>query len=230
MDVESAIRGRRSARKYKPEPVAEKTVREILDEGRWAPSWANTQPWSIYVVSGEALEKLKAANRKKAQAGEPSTPDIRMPRAEWPIYMRERTMRLRQQMSATLSAAKDNSEVTPGLTASIGDLFGAPCLLLFCIAKSLIPEYACFDTDLIVQTVCLAAHARGLGTCIMANVVRHADVLREQLPGAGDKCFVVGVALGYPEWESPVNRFERDRADLDELVTWVSQGVVVKPA
>ena len=219
MDVESAIRGRRSVRKYRPDPVPEDTIREILDEARWAPSWANTQPWTIYVVLGGPLEKIKAANRKRAQAGEPSTPDITMPRADWPGSMRERTARLRQQISAIL-AAKDDSEAAARPAAGMGDLFGAPCLLLFCIDSGLVPEYACFDTGLIVQTVCLAAHARALGSCIMANIVRHADVLREQLPGARDKRFVIGVALGYPEWESPVNRFERERADLDELVTW----------
>lgn len=221
MDIESAIRGRRSVRKYRPQPVAEETLREILDAARWAPSWANTQPWSIYVVSGEALERLKAAIREKAQGGEPATPDLRMPRPEWPSHLGERTARLRQHLSATLAAAKGEGEAAPRPAASMGDLFGAPCLFLFCIDQSLVPEYACFDTGLIVQTVCLAAHARGLGTCIMANVVRRPDLLREQLPGASDKCFVIGVALGYPDWESPINRFERERADLDELVTWV---------
>ncbi len=33
---------------------------------------------------------------------------------------------------------------------------------------------------------------------------------------------VMGIALGYPDRESPPNNFERERADLDELVTWVS--------
>ena len=32
----------------------------------------------------------------------------------------------------------------------------------------------------------------------------------------------IGMALGYPDWDSPVNHFERERADPDEIVTWVS--------
>ena len=73
----------------------------------------------------------------------------------------------------------------------------------------------------IVQSVCLAAYDRGLGTCILATIVRHPDLLREFLPGGEGKRFVVAVTLGYPDHEAAVNRFERTRAGLDELVTWV---------
>ena len=33
---------------------------------------------------------------------------------------------------------------------------------------------------------------------------------------------VVAVTLGYPDLDAPANTFERSRADLDEIVTWVS--------
>ena len=32
---------------------------------------------------------------------------------------------------------------------------------------------------------------------------------------------VIGIALGYPNREEPINNFERERASLQELVTWV---------
>ena len=43
-------------------------VREILDEARWSPSWANTQAWNIYVVSGETLQALKSAGKSPGDA------------------------------------------------------------------------------------------------------------------------------------------------------------------
>jgi hypothetical protein len=33
---------------------------------------------------------------------------------------------------------------------------------------------------------------------------------------------VVAVTLGWPDFDAPANTFERSRAPLDELVTWVS--------
>ena len=56
-----------------------------------------------------------------------------------------------------------------------------------------------------MQSVCLAAHNKGLGTCIMAMAVRDPDTLREILPEAADMKFVIGVALGYPDEEATIN-------------------------
>ena len=45
-----AIRERRSIYRYSCEPVPDEKVQAILEAGRWAPSWANTQPWEFIVV------------------------------------------------------------------------------------------------------------------------------------------------------------------------------------
>jgi nitroreductase len=50
MDLIGAIKGRRSIRKYKPDPVPEETMRVLIEAVRWAPSWANTQCWEVIVV------------------------------------------------------------------------------------------------------------------------------------------------------------------------------------
>jgi nitroreductase len=50
MDLMDAIKGRRSIRKYKPDPVPEETLQKIMEAVRWAPSWANTQCWEVIVV------------------------------------------------------------------------------------------------------------------------------------------------------------------------------------
>ena len=65
MDVFQAITTRRSIRRFKPDPVPEALIREILDAARWSPSWGNTQPWEIVVVTGEPLERFKKANRQR---------------------------------------------------------------------------------------------------------------------------------------------------------------------
>jgi nitroreductase len=50
MDLMEAIKGRRSIRKYKPDPVSEEVIREVIEAVRWSPSWANTQCWEIILV------------------------------------------------------------------------------------------------------------------------------------------------------------------------------------
>lgn len=50
MDVFDAIKRRRSIRAYKATPVDQETLDRILEAGRLAPSWANTQTWRLIVV------------------------------------------------------------------------------------------------------------------------------------------------------------------------------------
>jgi nitroreductase len=50
MDVFEAIRNRRSIRRYRTDPVDEKTVQAVLEAAHWAPSWGNTQCWRFIVV------------------------------------------------------------------------------------------------------------------------------------------------------------------------------------
>jgi nitroreductase len=214
MDFESVIRGRRSIRSFTSKPVPDELIREILDQARWSPSWANTQAWSIYVVTGDALARLKSASQVPAQREAPAGPDFRMPR-EWPPHLAART----KQLFDLRSAAAPEGAPAPAVP-SLSEFYGAPCALFFAAEQGLESDYVLFDSGLIVQSVCLAAHEKGLGTCIMAMAVHDPDLLRELLPGAADKRFVIGVALGYPDDGAPVNRFERTRAPLGELVTW----------
>jgi nitroreductase len=50
MDLVETIKGRRSIRKYKPDPIPEETMRMLVEAVRWAPSWANTQCWELIIV------------------------------------------------------------------------------------------------------------------------------------------------------------------------------------
>ncbi|HLM31303.1 MAG TPA: nitroreductase [Solirubrobacterales bacterium] len=61
MDVETAIRTRRTHKAYRPEPVDRPTVDSLLDLARWAPNHHLTNPWRFRVLGPQALERLKGA-------------------------------------------------------------------------------------------------------------------------------------------------------------------------
>ena len=61
MDVEEAIRGRRTHKAYAPEPVERELLDELLELARWAPNHHLTNPWRFRVIGPEALAKLKDA-------------------------------------------------------------------------------------------------------------------------------------------------------------------------
>jgi nitroreductase len=61
VDVETAIRTRRTHKAYAPEPVPRDELEALLDLARWAPNHHLTAPWRFRVVGPKALERLKAA-------------------------------------------------------------------------------------------------------------------------------------------------------------------------
>jgi len=65
MDVTAAIKKRCSIRKYKPTPVEKAKIDKVMEAGRRAPSWGNTQPWRFIVVQDKARreEVAKAAGQ-----------------------------------------------------------------------------------------------------------------------------------------------------------------------
>ena len=70
MDVEEAIRTRRTHKVYGREPVPRETLDELFELARWAPNHNLTNPWRFRVVGPEALERLKEA------AGPESAPKL----------------------------------------------------------------------------------------------------------------------------------------------------------
>ena len=61
MDVNTAIRTRRTHKAYWPEPVDRETLDELFELARWAPNHHLTNPWRFRVVGPRALERLKTA-------------------------------------------------------------------------------------------------------------------------------------------------------------------------
>ncbi|MGN6814989.1 MAG: nitroreductase family protein [Solirubrobacterales bacterium] len=59
MDVETAIRTRRTHKAFGPEPVAREQIDELLDLASWAPNHHLTVPWRFRVVGPETLRRLK---------------------------------------------------------------------------------------------------------------------------------------------------------------------------
>jgi nitroreductase len=61
MDVETAIRTRRTHKAFAPEPLPRDEIEELLELARWAPNHHLTAPWRFRVVGPAALERLQRA-------------------------------------------------------------------------------------------------------------------------------------------------------------------------
>lgn len=225
MDVIEAIRTRRSIRAFKPDPVPKKVLRELLDVSRWAPSGGNVQPWHFVVLGGKLLDKVTGRLKEKAKTSWDGNnyintkPDL--PRTgPYSEFLMSRQQSLR--------ALTDSIRYPPGTkNLEAKQLENREKMLRFFDAPNAIIIYsddrgssAIEGIGIMSQTICLAALAYGLGTCIMGIPVLWPEIFRELLNIPEGKPIVTSIAIGYPDFEDPINTFPRPREPLDNLVEW----------
>ena len=220
MELLEAVRSRRSIRQFLAKPVSEDIIRELIADSLWSPSWGNTQPWEIVVVTGSKLEELKQKSQEALMSGHQVPTDIPMPQV-WPDAYLKRYKELGKSVLGALAIAREDKEARMQHFVKMFGFFDAPAAVLVAVDKTLALEYAMLDVGIFLQTFCLLAHDRGLGTCIMAAMVTYPDIARELFGFGADKLFVMGAALGWPDSDAPVNCFPRQRGALNEFVSWI---------
>ena len=72
MEALEAIKTRRSIRKYKPDPIDDKTLDKVLEAARWAPSWANTQCRRFIVVRNSQTKEELAGTLSQGNGAIPA--------------------------------------------------------------------------------------------------------------------------------------------------------------
>ena len=122
MDVSEALQRRRTVRAFLKRPVSRETLETILEAALRTPSWANTQPWEIYVAGGEVLERIRTTFVERTRAKVPGHADMEMP-GGWPEECRART----KALTAGRARRRRHDPRRPGLPARLRG--GQPPLL-----------------------------------------------------------------------------------------------------
>jgi len=218
MELTEAIQERRSIRCFRPTPVPRAILREILEVAQRAPSAINTQPWECWVVEGEALDRLKSAMYAEAERGAPPRSDYELPET-WPEIFMNRMRENGKRLFGLLGIAREDRQKRRSFQLSMYHYFNAPQVIFVCMDGRL-GGYGLFDCGGYVQTICLLAAAKGLGTCIMHSGVNYPDIIRAHVPIPPEKKIIVGIAIGDPDPQAPVNQFRSSREPLETVVRW----------
>ena len=216
MDVMTAIDGRMSVRGFSGKPVAREKIERVLNAAVMAPSASNQQPWHFIVVTGAPLERLAGtlldACRERGKHYDPSRG-----KSIPPLYM-ERTKGLLKGMRPYLDSM--NVKAVPFLEEGSCRFYGAPVLIVVAMDRAH-PSSKLVDIGCAVENLALAAHAEGLGTCIIALVLMFEHLICEHLAIADEMQVVLTVALGYPDSGVPVNVFRAPKELLSSVTKWV---------
>jgi len=217
MDTIEAIKTRRSIRAFKPTPVPKELLRKILEVAIWAPSAGNIQPWEIVVMGGEVFEKLKQRLAAKRAAGEEPYSDIHWP--HFPEHLLARRRAHGKRLFEFLGIDRNDVQKRQEWRVRQSRFMDAPNGIILCCEASL-GEWVLLDVGYLLYGILLTAHARGLGTCGLGEVIRYPDVIREMIGIPESKRLIAGIAIGYPDWDHPYNKFMPLRQPLDSCTTW----------
>ncbi|MBX3530895.1 MAG: nitroreductase [Rhizobiaceae bacterium] len=219
--IDEAILTRRSVRAFLPDPVDDLLIREILELGSRAPSGTNMQPWKTYVTKGAVKDAISQAILDSGKRAE---------KVEWdeyryypdkffdPYLTRRRTvgfalydaLGIQRREVERMRAQHDRNFL----------FFDAPVGMIFTIDRRL-NKGSWIDHGMFLQTVMLAARARGLHTCPQAAFAPYHREIRPILGIPDEEVVVCGMAVGYEDCDKPENNFRTERAPLEEWVTFV---------
>jgi nitroreductase len=232
--VSQFLASRRSTRDFKPTPVPEELLHQILTDALTAPSWSNTRPFKVAVATGDVRNRISAEFQSRwshvsthlrngllgkiklilSRYGLPTS--NRLISKPYAPALKPRAMRLGAELYSVFGVAREDRLQRDKWWAKNYDFYGAPTELFIYIHKSL-HIFAASDAGLMMENLALSAHAHGLGTCMQGAVSIWDDVVREEFDIPKDYRLLCGIAIGYPT-DSPVNSFQAHRIGVDELL------------
>jgi nitroreductase len=211
--LHAAITERRSVRAFLPDPVQPELLRAVFETAQRAPSNCNVQPWVVHVVSGEALAGLARALRERAASGCAIEPDFPLTGA-YPGVYRERQIASAKAYFSAAGVERHAIEARQALALRNFTFFGAPHA-----AFMFMPDWAGWreaaDVGMYAQSLMLALHGHGLGSCAQGALGHYANVVHEMLAVPTSLRLLFGLSFGYPHAESAVARVHTDRAPVE---------------
>ncbi|WP_213959237.1 MULTISPECIES: nitroreductase [unclassified Variovorax] len=212
------VRGRRTIRAFRPQPVPREVVAGILELAARSPSTFNTQPWRVHVFAGPARQALVDAilEAHAANTEAPFTPFPNPP----PSDCSARQAEFARCYYASLSIRQDDMVARARQTTRNYRFFDAPVGLMFSIDTRL-THNSWLDFGLFLQTLMLAAHAHGLGTCPQVAFLRYERRIATHLRFEANQSLVCGMSLGYPDSDASVNQVCMPRGAASDFTTWL---------
>jgi nitroreductase len=218
--VDDAIASRRSIRAFLPTPVAREDIAAILQVAARAPSGTNTQPWKVYVVTGETKQRLsnKIVNAYlDPVASKEHTEEYSYYPAEWKSPYIDRRRKVGWDLYALLNLTRDNK---PGMQAQHARnyiFFDAPVGFMFTIDR-VMEKGSWLDYGMFLENIMIAARGRGLDTCAQAAFTQYHKIIREVLQFPDEEMLVCGMSLGYADNSKIENTLLTEREQLDNFV------------
>lgn len=221
--VDHAITSRRSIRAFLSTPVPRETVLQILDVASRAPSGTNTQPWKVYVLTGESRralsEKIRAAYDDPAQRAQHAEEYAYYP-TEWVSPYIDRRRKVGWDLYGLLDIAKTDKARMHEQHGRNYEFFDAPVGLIFTIDR-VMQQGSWLDYGMFLQNIMVAARARGLDTCPQAAFTQFHRIITEHVGAGPQEMVVCGMSLGHADPDAVENTLVTERVPATEFTRFL---------
>ena len=211
--AEAAVATRRSVRAFLPTAVPRATIERILAVASRAPSGTNTQPWRVYVLTGEALRSL--SRRLVAAYDDPQ--ESARHSEEYPYYPTEwvspyidRRRKIGWDLYGLLGIGKTDKARMHAQHRRNYEFFGAPVGLMFTIDR-ILRQGSWLDYGMFIEGVMVAARAHGLDTCPQAAFTPFHRIVTDEIGAPANEQLVCGMSLGWADPDAIENTLVTER-------------------
>jgi nitroreductase len=224
LSYDEVVKGRRSIRGFKPDPVPQALIREVIELAMRAPSSLNTQPWNFYVVTGEPLDRIRRGNTERNLAGVPESREFRSHGAYRGVH-RERQKEIAGQLFAAMGIDWGDQQRRKDWVLRGFRQFDAPVSIVVTYDRDIHGgDIAPFDCGAVTNALVNAAWSRGLGCVVNSQGIMQSPVVREHARIPADQVIMICIAMGFPDQRFPANAVVSQRKSVDEAVVFVGFG------
>jgi nitroreductase len=221
--ADAAITSRRSVRAFLPTPVPRSTIEEIFSVASRAPSGTNTQPWRVHVLTGAAKEALSrditAAYEDETQRALHTEEYAYYP-TEWKSPYIDRRRKVGWDLYSLLGIAKTDKARMHSQHCRNYNFFDAPVGLMFTIDR-VMRQGSWLDYGMFLQSVMVAARARGLDTCPQAAFTQFHRIIARHLGLGEGEMLVCGMSLGHADPAAVENTLRTEREPVQGFVRFL---------
>ncbi len=217
-----AIVSRRSIRSFLPTPVERDKLLGILDVARYAASGMNTQPWRVHVLMGAPKQKLSdaiTALHDDGQACAGLTEPYHYYPLDWVSPYVDRRRKVGWDLYGLLGIGKNDKARMHAQHGRNYRFFDAPVGLIFTVDR-VMQAGSLMDYGMFLQSVMVAARARGLDTCPQVAFTRFHAAIHSELGIPYSEMVVCGMSLGYADPASVENSLVTERESVESFTTF----------
>lgn len=245
VSVSAAVSSRFSCRDFLSDKVPDlNLIRELLAKAaRGSASDGNSQPWRVYVLSGEVKDTLVGEMKKNSSPpmseyhnypDQPAFASVVYDDKELNVKTKERVAGFKnsvygarrkvcgEMLYNAIGVPKSDLQGKLKQLAKNADFFGAPIGIIVTVDR-MFDRCGWGNVGMFLSTFALLCEEAGLSTCFQGYFGMYQQVVRQVVTQIDPDTEAIwcGVAVGYANTDHPINQWRTERVSVDDFATFL---------